>query len=108
VLVALEAVVGDVQDTGDGALAIEHDDVAVGDAPAPPRVFRRGVLEPCDVAAVGDGVVAGLPARFVDAVEGDGLTGVGGRDGVEVAKLATAVASRRVPEVPDTHLSSEV
>jgi hypothetical protein len=41
-------------------------------------------------------------------VEGDGLTGVGGRDGVEVAKLATAVASRRMPEVPDTHLPSEV
>ena len=87
-------------------------DIAVTHAPIRPRALGVVLLEEREVAPVAEltrgVVVVDLMAVFVDADDRDGGGKVErvelGLEGVEVTKLATAVASRSVCEVPGAHL----
>lgn len=103
-----EIVAAQVVDADDFVRTVEEDDVAVGGLPFLPHVSRCRRLEPRQLASRSDGRVAGLEADVVHTEDLDRHFGARCREvfleGVEVTKLATAVASGGVSEVPTRNL----
>lgn len=97
-----EVSLGGVEDVGEVSVPIEDVDVPIGHRPGLPHGLIALILQPGQVAAVGDG---GVSVRVADLIESKDLRVDTVRvevllNVVEGAKLAPAVTSRRVAEVP--------